>query len=64
MKIKYLIPFIGMYFIYQDIPMTESQQSYKPLQGEAAFVMMVSNAIISLLTLVCVLSNLKLNGIL
>lgn len=34
MKLKYLIPFIGLIFISNDIPHTENQRRFKPLQGD------------------------------
>ncbi len=52
MKIKYLIPFIGLFYIYRDIPHEEYQRSYKPLQGNEAFVTMLISACSTILTMV------------
>lgn len=50
MKLKYLIPFIGFfYFIYNDIPHTEDQRPYKPLQGDKAFEIMLISCLVSIL---------------
>ena len=45
MKLKYLIPFIGMYFIWNDIPHYENERLVKPLQGNDAFFFMVGSTI-------------------
>jgi len=37
---KYIIPFIGIYFVWRDIPHTPDQYAYKPLQGDIAFPIM------------------------
>ena len=50
MKLKYLIPYIGLYFIWKDIPHQPNQYSYKPLQGIDALTVMVVQFVIVLLT--------------
>jgi hypothetical protein len=50
MKLKYLIPYIGLYFIWKDIPHQPNQYSYKPLQGAAEVDVMAAQFLIALLT--------------
>lgn len=47
MKLKYLIPIIGYFLISNDIPHTEDQRPYKPLQGDEAFSVMTAVSIIN-----------------
>jgi hypothetical protein len=37
MKLHYFIPFLGFYFIRRDIPWTEDERPFKPLQGDLMF---------------------------
>lgn len=41
MKLKYFIPFIGVYLIWNDIPHYEHERLVKPVQGEDALFAMV-----------------------
>jgi hypothetical protein len=49
MKLRYLIPIIGYFLISYDIPHTEDQRPYKPLQGDEALAVMTTVFIINLL---------------
>ena len=43
MKLKYLVPVIGVYWVWCDIPHLEHERASKPLQGnDAVFVTTVS----------------------
>lgn len=37
MKLKYLIPFLGVYLVYKDTPMTYDEYATKSLQGDEHF---------------------------
>lgn len=45
MKLKYLIPIIGLIHIYNDIPHYEFERSWKPLQGDEMFYTMLTSLV-------------------
>ena len=49
MKLRYLIPIIGYFLISYDIPHTEDQRPFRPLQRNEALSVMISVLIINLL---------------
>lgn len=52
-NMKYFIPFIGIYYVWQDIPHTPDQYAYKPLQGDIAFPIMVLSFMSTVISLAC-----------
>lgn len=42
MKFKYLIPFFGILFTYNDIPHTPDEYTFKPLHGDSAIFAHIS----------------------
>lgn len=59
MKLRYLIPFLGLYFVWKDLPHTPEQYSYKPLQGDKAFIIILVAYIPTCITLMSILVKLK-----
>lgn len=47
--LKYLIPIYGLFCIWKDIPHYDHERSYKPLQGDHVFTMMILSGISTLL---------------
>ena len=55
MNLKYLIPLLGVYFVWQDIPQTPDEYRYKPLQGDSALFVIFASWIITALTVILII---------